>query len=135
MSCRRLLRRTGLQQDVAFEADAVDQLELGFEEIDLLLFTFENIAEELVRDEISDSLTMRDRFAQSREPSLFEPQIAFEDLAHILADQELVEVLQIGQAVEKQDALDQLVGILHLVKRGVVLAVAELCDAPMAQHS
>src|SRR5438552_2775226 len=97
-------------------------------------FAFENIAEEIARDEISDSLAMRDRLAQPREAGLFEAQITFEDLAHILADQELVEVLQIGQAVEEQDALDQLVGVLHLVERGVVLAVAELCDAPMAQH-
>jgi hypothetical protein len=70
-----------LQQDVAFEADAVDQLELGFEEIDLLLFAFENIAEEIARDEISDSLAMRDRLAQPREAGLFEAQITFEDWA------------------------------------------------------
>src|SRR4029077_12891853 len=35
---------------------------------------------------------------------------------------------------EEQDAIDQLVGVLHLVERGVILAVAEFCDAPMAQH-
>src|SRR5438874_2114497 len=134
MSCRRLLCRSGLQQDVTFEADPVDQLELGFEEIDLILLAFENIAEEIARDEISDPLAMRDRLAQSRKAGLFEAQIAFEDLAHILADQELVEILQIGEAIEEQDALDQLVGVLHLVEGGVVLAVAELCDAPMAQH-
>src|SRR5206468_2734443 len=91
-------------------------------------------AQEIARDEISDSLAMRNRLAQPREAGLFEAQITFEDLAHILADQELVEILQIGQAVEEQDAFDQLVGVLHLVERGVVFAVAELCDAPMAQH-
>src|SRR5947208_6892656 len=127
--------RAGLQQDVAFETDAVDQLELGLDEIDLVFLTFEDVAEQVARHEIAHPFAMGDRLAQARNAGLLEPQIAFEDLAHILADQQFVEILQVGQAVEKQDALDQLVGILHLVDRLVILVVAELRNAPMAQHT
>src|SRR5439155_20867730 len=72
--------------------------------------------------------------AQQREAGLFEQEIAFEDLAEILADQQFIEVLEVGQPAEEQDAVDQLVGILHLVERLFVFMVAELLDAPMAQH-
>src|SRR6266702_4728746 len=40
----------------------------------------------------------------------------------------------VGQPIEKQDAVDQLVGILHLVDRLLVFIVAELRHAPMPQH-
>jgi len=97
-----------LELDVAFEADAVDQLELRLDEIDLVFLAFEDVAKEVARHEIADPLATGDRFAQSRDASLFEAQITFEDFAHVLADQQFVEILEIGQAAEEKDAVDQL---------------------------
>jgi hypothetical protein len=45
-----------------------------------------------------------------------------------------VQVLQVGQAVEEQDAFDQLVGVLHLADRFFVDDVAEALEAPVVQH-
>ena len=57
---------------------------------------------------------------------LLEPQVAFEDFLNILADQQLVEVLQVRQAIEEEDALDQPVGMLHLVDRFIVFVLPSL---------
>jgi len=41
----------------------------------------------------------------------------------------------VGQALEEQDALDQLVGVLHLVDRLVILVLAELLQPPVLVHA
>src|SRR5271155_5740326 len=45
-----------------------------------------------------------------------------------------IDVLQIGQPVEEQDALDQFIGIFHLVDRLIVFILPELGHAPVFQH-
>ena len=56
---------------------------------------------------------------------VLELEIALEHFLRRSRRSELAEVLQVRQALEEQDALDQLVGVLHLVDRLVVLVVAE----------
>src|SRR5690606_29971130 len=53
----------------------------------------------------------------------------------ILADPELVEVLQVRQTLEQQDALDQPVGVLHLLDRGLVLVLRHPFEAPVLPHA
>ncbi len=103
--------------------------------VHVVLFGFEDLAEQVAGDEIADGLTMGDPLAQRRQGILLEPQIAFEHLLHAFPDHQFVEILQIGQAVEEQNALDQLVGMLHLVDRLAVFVGAELGDAPMPQRA
>src|SRR5262249_46180626 len=64
-----------------------------------------------------------------------ELQVGFQHLLGILADAELAQVLQIWQPLEHEDALDQSVGVLHLLDRLVVLALAEALEAPLAVHA
>ena len=47
---------------------------------------------------------------------------------YIFADQQLVQFLQIGQSFQKQNAYDQLVGVLHLVDRFLMRMFAELVE-------
>src|SRR6476469_6685652 len=63
-----------------------------------------------------------------------ELQIAFERFLDVLADHELVQVLQIRQTFEKQDALCQLLGMLHLVDRRVALVVRKVRESPVLEH-
>ena len=58
---------------------------------------------------------MRNGIAQIGDRLLFEFEIAGDDLFGVLADQQLVEILQIGQSAEEQDPLHQRIGVLHLV--------------------
>ena len=96
-----------LKLNVILDADVGDQAELGLDEVDVILFRLENVAEQVADDEITDSFAMSDPFAQSRQRFLFKPKIALEDLLYALADQQLVEILQIGQSIEKENAVDQ----------------------------
>ena len=58
---------------------------------------------------------MRDALPQRGNRQVLQGEVAVEDLLHVLADHEPAEVLQIGQAFEKQDPLDELVRMLHLI--------------------
>ena len=51
-----------------------------------------------------------------------------------LADADGAEPLQVGDAVEVEDPLDELVGVLHLVDRLVVEVLAEPLVAPVVEH-
>src|SRR5690606_36289553 len=75
------------------------------------------------------------RFIHGLLLALSQPQITGEDLRHVLADEQLVEILQIEQAVQHEDALDQTIGMLHFADRLVVFLLAELIQAPVAQHA
>ena len=65
----------------------------------------------------------------------FALQIALQDLLHVLADEQLAEILQIRQALEEQYALDQAVGMLHLIDGFLVLDLAEPLHAPVVEHA
>ena len=45
------------------------------------------------------------------------PQIAIEHFFHGLADMQRIEHLHVRKAVEEDDALDELIGVLHLLDR------------------
>ena len=77
---------------------------------------------------------MRDRVAQRRQRFEFKRQVAFEHFARVLADAQLAQRLEVRQTVEEEDALGELVGVLHLVDRFLVLVLGEFRQAPVLQH-
>jgi hypothetical protein len=54
---------------------------------------------------------------------------------HVLADHQLAQVLQVGQAVEHEDAVHQLVGVLHFADRFLVFLLGQLVQAPVLEHA
>ncbi|MNN74460.1 hypothetical protein D3C81_1906620 [compost metagenome] len=46
-----------------------------------------------------------------------------------------MQVLEVRQAVEHQDAVDQAVGVLHFADRFLVLDITELLQAPVPIHA
>src|SRR5258705_4746965 len=78
---------------------------------------------------------MRDRALELTQRLNFELEVALEDLLDILANVEPAERLEIGQAVEKQDASREPVGVLHLVDRLGPLERVELLDAPIVEQA
>ena len=120
---------------VVREPHLLDQAELFLDEVDVLLFALLNLDEELARDEILDRFAVCDCRLVHRVGGHLALQIAFEDLPHILADEELSQVLQIGQAVQKQDALDQPVRVAHFVDGLVVFDLAQPPHAPVVEHA
>jgi hypothetical protein len=78
---------------------------------------------------------VRDGLADLADGAHLELEIALQYFAHVFADHQLVQVLEIGQPFEEQDPLDELVRMLHLVDRFFVFVVAHLFQAPIPQHS
>ena len=64
-----------------------------------------------------------------------EREVALQHFLDVLADAQSAEQLEIGQAVEEQDPLGQLVGMLHLVDRFVPLELGELGRCPNCRAS
>ena len=63
-----------------------------------------------------------------------EREVALDRFLDVLPDEQLVEVLQVRQAFEEQDALHEPVGVLHLVDRLLPLVLAETLEAPGVEH-
>ena len=78
---------------------------------------------------------MSHRRDQRRARRGLELEIGLQALGHRLADRQLSEVLEVGQAVEQENALDQLVGVLHLANRLFVDLLAESLEAPVLHHA
>jgi hypothetical protein len=57
---------------------------------------------------------------------LLQAQVAGQGFRHVLADLQLAQVLQIGQAVEHEDAVHQRVGMLHLADGFLIFLLASL---------
>jgi hypothetical protein len=62
-------------------------------------------------------------------------QIAGQNFGHVLANHQLAQVLQVGQAVEHENAVHQHVGVLHLADGFVVLLLGQLAKAPVLEHA
>src|SRR6185312_10527682 len=124
-----------LALQVAFRADVLDQALLGFQPVDVLFLVVQDALEQVAADVVGDALAVRDRRAQVLGGSQFQVEVALDALQHVLADAQLAQVLQVRQAVEEQDALDQAIGVLHLLDRFLVLVLGQLRVAPVLEHA
>jgi hypothetical protein len=59
-----------LELNVVFDPDFIDQAELDFEEVDLVLLPLKDIDEQVARPEIAHTFRMCDCLAQPGNPSL-----------------------------------------------------------------
>jgi hypothetical protein len=61
-------------------------------------------------------------------------QVAVQHFFGGLADVQGIEHLHVGKAVEEDDALDQLVGVLHLLDRFLAPLLGEILVAPIIEQ-
>ena len=80
------------------------------------------------------SRQQRDGRDQSVDGSLLEHELVLELVGHAFSDADPVEPLQVGSLLEVDDALDQLLGVTHLLDRIVVGALGEVRVAPVVSH-
>ncbi len=101
----------------------------------MLFLGFEDVFEQLAAHVIAEPLAIGDPGLEVGNRGHFQAQIAIQRLARALTDQQLAELLQVRQAVEEQDALDEPVGVLHLVDRLLVLVLGEFRVTPVPVHA
>jgi hypothetical protein len=101
----------------------------------VLFFRLQDVLEQFARDVVGHLFAIRDRLPQVRMRLHFQLQVAVQRFLHALADQQLAQVLQVGQPIQEQDALDELVGVLHLIDRFLVRVLAEALEPPVLEHA
>src|SRR6202044_3788274 len=119
---------------VELGAELGDQIKLGLEKIDVMLFVAHQLLEQVARDVILDRVAMGGGLLVERARVHLGAQIAFEDLFHRLPDMQRIEHLHVGEAVEKDDAVDELVGVLHLLDGLLAPLLGEIAIAPIVQQ-
>jgi len=83
---------------------------------------------------VSDPTAQFDGLVVVGHSGQFELQVVLELLLHISANPDHVIARNLGSAVEEQDAVDELLGVLHLPHRFLVVLLAEAVKAPVHAH-
>src|SRR4051794_3012052 len=122
-----------LRQIIRF-ADLRDELELGLEPVGMVLFALEHLFEHVARAVVPAVEALADAPVEPVDRLPLEVERKGQLLADGLADPDRSQSLEIRYAVEVEDALDEVFGILHLVDRFVVEALRQAVVAPVRAH-
>src|SRR3569833_469695 len=124
-----------LRLAIVLDTNALDEIELGLEVVDMLFLGLENRLEQLARNEFPEGLAIADGCLELGVCRHLELEVALETFLHPLSDEQLSQVLQVGQPVEKENPLDETVGMLHLIDRLTLLVLLEAHQTPIAEHA
>ena len=100
---------------IALEPDPLDQIELGFEEVDVVLLVLHQALEQIARDVVLDAVAVGRRFLVERAGADLGGKIALDDFPDVLADPLGIEHLHVEKAVKEQDAVREAIGVVHLL--------------------
>ena len=120
---------------VVLRAGFLDEFDLGFESVDLFFGFVQNQQQPDARHIFGVLLTGDNTFLDGFLRAGFQLQVALQNLARVLAVHYLEHQLHVGQAVQHQDALVELVGMLHFADRLLVFLLAEFFQSPVPVHA
>ena len=66
--------------------------------------------------------------------NVFEFQVALEHFPGVLPNHEFAKILKIGQTLQKQDALHQVIGVFHFINGLVVFVLCQFPESPVLIH-
>src|SRR5690606_39252328 len=124
-----------LRLQVVGQSDLVDELDLGSQEGEGLFRVVRDLLQQVARNVVAHGLAVGDAVLDGALRGGLEGEITAQQFGHVFAYQQLAQVLQIGQAVQEEDALHELVGVLHLADRLFVFLLRQLVQAPVFQHA
>src|SRR5690554_5875075 len=130
---KRLFAHLRLQ--IILQAYFLDQFHLGFEPVDMLFGVVQDVLEQIAGDEIAHRLAIGHGLFDGDLRSGFQLVVTRQDFRHVLADHELVQILQVGQAVQHENTLYQAICVFHFADGFVVLVLAKLGQTPVIQHA
>ncbi len=120
---------------VQLDADPLDQVDLGFEEIDVALLVLEEVIEQHLRHVITEVEADLTRGFVIVACDMLALEVAFENFLDVLADHKWRDILQVRMPFEEDDAIDQLVGVLHFLDRFRPPLLGEILEAPVVEHA
>ncbi len=113
----------------------LDQTDLGFQVVNVFFRIIQDLAEQVARHVVTDALTVSDCFLAGVLGNGLKLQVAVQQFGDVFADQQFMQVLQVWQTVQHEDALDQHVGVFHFANGFFILMLAEFVEAPVVQHA
>lgn len=101
----------------------------------MLFFLCKDFTQKITAHMVVFAFAKRDGLAQFGNRRLFQRQVAGQYLGHVFINPQTVKILQFREPVQEENALDQLVGVLHLIDRFRILVIAEFFEASVLQHA
>ena len=92
---------------IELDADLLDEVELGLEEVDMAFLVLHQLLEQVLGHPVSDAFAIGGRLAVQVAGIVLGRKVRLEDFLDGLADAQRVEHLQVGEAFEEDDALDE----------------------------
>src|SRR6185436_18247871 len=111
------------------------QRELGLEPVGVVFLVAQHLLEQVAGAVVAETAAELDGRVQGLHRALFHLEVEAELLGHGLADVDLAEPLEVGHALEIEDALDERVGVLHLLDRFRAHLLLEPLVAPVLAHA
>src|SRR5690554_6289425 len=102
--------------------------------VDMPFFVGQQVTEQITRDIVLDLFAVFDGLDVVVAPVMLDLEIALEHFADVFTNVQFAEVLQVGNAFEEQNTVDQLLGMLHLFDGLVVLPLGQFLQAPVLVH-
>lgn len=128
-------RRTGhALGGVQLLAELVHQLQLGLQVVHMLLLVGEDLLEQRRRGGVLLLAAHHDAGLQARDHLVLDGEIALELLTQRLADTQRPQPLVVRQAVEKQDAIGDPLGVNHLLQRLGASMPGQFGETPALLH-
>ncbi len=119
---------------VELQPELGDEIELGLEEIDVVLLVGHQLLEQIARHEVLHGGAIGRRLLVEGARADLGREIAVEDFLDVLPDVQRVEHLHVGKTVEEDDAMHELVGVLHFLDRFLAPLLGEVVVAPVLQQ-
>src|SRR5262249_54999071 len=116
------------------EAQLSDEIELRLEIIDVLFLVVHELFEQVAGDVILDRMAMRGGLLVERPRRHLRRKVAVEHLLDVLPNAKRIDHLHVGKTIEKDDALHDLVRMLHLLDRLLAPFLGQRPVAPIVQQ-
>jgi 1-deoxyxylulose-5-phosphate synthase len=127
--------RDRVELGVFLGADGVEQLELGLEEVDVAFLVAEQFLEQMHAHIVAQGLAEFARGFVGLAGVVFTGEVGLEHFLDGLADAERCNPLQVRMAFEEDDALDELVGVMHLFDGFGALLGGKLLHTPIGEQA
>ncbi len=100
-----------VQLAIVLGADRLEKVDLRLQKVDMAFLVLDQLLEQHLAGIVADGVAMVARLDVQRARVMFCGQIAVQRLAQVLSDSQRVQPLQVGMTLQKDDPLDQLVGV------------------------
>jgi hypothetical protein len=115
-------------------AHLINLSQLRLEPIDMRFLARQDMHKEILGAVIAIVSAKLDAVIEARNGLHLDSKVELELLGNLLANVDFAEALYIGYTLEKEDSLDELVGMFHLVDRFFANSLGETVITPVFAH-